>query len=138
MSARVERFVPRGFRAVFFVAALASAAPAWAELAEIAWDTNGAYSRTFEVPPGKFAEACGKLARSDAVRWSWEAGGNVSFNIHYHEGDKVEYPVKQAGVPRAQGTLDVAKDQDYCWMWTNKSPSTFSLRVQLSRARKAD
>lgn len=137
MSARADRPAHRGIRAAFCVVALA-AAPAWAELAEIAWESGGAYARTFEVPPGQFAEACGKLAKGDAVRWSWEAGANMSFNIHYHEGDKVEYPVKRPGIPQAQGTLDVTRDQDYCWMWTNKTGLPLSLRVQLARTRKAD
>ena len=40
---------------------------------------------------------------------------------------------KQDGAEQMQGTLPVGVDQDYCWMWTNKSSMPVSLRVRLAR-----
>ena len=67
------------------------------------------------------------------MRWSFQAAAPLNFNIHYHEGKKVEYPAKQDGVSQLQGTLPVSLDQDYCWMWTNKSGQAVDLNLLLTR-----
>lgn len=76
------------------------------------------------------------LTRDQSVRWSFQAAAPLNFNIHYHEGKKVEYPAKQDGVRESQGTLPVPLDQDCCWMWVNKSGVPISLQVQLARKRQ--
>jgi hypothetical protein len=112
--------------------ALVLASPANADLVKIDWDSAGRFEHSQDVAPGKFAEICGKLTRDQSVRWSFQAAAPLNFNIHYHEGKKVEYPAKQDGVSQLQGTLPVGLDQDYCWMWTNKAAAPVSLRVLLA------
>lgn len=116
----------------FSLAALCAAA-ARAELADIAWSADQRFERSFSVAPGKFAEACGKLAKGDSIAWRFEADQPLNFNIHYHVGKSVEYPAKQEGAKGANGTLAVALDQDYCWMWTNKSGAPATLKLTLSK-----
>ena len=104
-----------------------------AEMVDIAWNAAGRFEHRFVVAPGKFAEACGALARGQAVRWSFESPAPLNFNIHYHVGEKVEYPVRRDAVARAEGTLEAASDEDYCWMWSNKGSAPLNLQVRLSR-----
>lgn len=113
--------------------ALAVASPARAEVVTIDWDSAGRFQHRQEIAPGKFAEICGKLTRDQSIRWSFQAGAPLDFNIHYHEGKKVEYPARQDGVRELQGTLPVGLDQDYCWMWTNKAAMPVALQVLLAR-----
>ena len=120
-------------RAALLVLSLLAAGAAQADIAEIRWDAEGRAKQTFDVAPGKFAEYCGKLNKDQSVRWSFEAGAPLDFNIHYHVGKAVEYPVKAKGVAAQQGELKVALDQDYCWMWSNKGGAGVSLKVQLQR-----
>lgn len=112
---------------------LAAALPARAEIVDIAWDAAGRFERTLAVAPGKFAEACGALAAGSTVRWRFEAGAPLDFNIHYHVGKAVEYPAKQAAVAKAGGTLDAKRGEDYCWMWTNKGSAPATLSFTLER-----
>jgi hypothetical protein len=112
--------------------ALVSAA-AQAEIIDIAWSGEGRFERRMAVAPGKFAEICGRLTRADAVDWRFEASGPLNFNIHYHEGKDVRYPERRDAVAGASGRLQVALDQDYCWMWTNKSGQAVDLNVRLTR-----
>jgi len=93
---------------------------AQAELAEVQWDAHGRAAREFNVAPGKFFEWCTKLRRGDKVRWQFEAGSPLDFNVHYHEGKDVHYPARHDGIAKGEGTVDVAADQDYCWMWSSK------------------
>jgi len=44
----------------------------------------------------------------------------MNFNIHYHEGKKVDFPAKVDGALAAEGKLSASVDQHYCWMWANK------------------
>lgn len=112
---------------------LVLSSPANAELVKIDWDSAGRFEHSQEIAPGKFAEICGKLSKDQSVRWSFQAGAPLNFNIHYHEGKKVEYPARRDAVSQWQGTLPVGMDQDYCWMWTNRAAVPVPLQVLLAR-----
>lgn len=120
-------------RMTILLATMVLASTASAELVEIVWDTGRRFDYRRDVGPGKFVEVCGRLAKDDAVHWSFQAEAPLDFNVHYHEGKKVEYPARQDGIEQMKGTLPVGVDQDYCWMWTNKSTRPVSLRVLLAR-----
>jgi hypothetical protein len=119
--------------ALTFCAAIVLAAPARADLIDIAWNAEGRFEHRAEVPAGRFAEVCGKLSKGDSVHWAFEATGPLDFNIHYHQGEKVVFPVKRTGAAKGAATLKVGLDQDYCWMWANKTATPLSLRLTLSR-----
>lgn len=104
-----------------------------ADIIDIAWNEQGRFERRVSVAPGKFAEVCGKLARADSVAWRFDASGPLNFNIHYHEGKDVRYPERRDALAGASGRLQVVLDQDYCWMWTNKSGQAVDLNVLLTR-----
>ena len=57
----------------------------------------------------------------------------MSFNIHYHEGKQVVFPLKKDSTAAARGKLAVSSDQSYCWMWKNPGKTLSTLRLQLSR-----
>ncbi len=104
-----------------------------ADIIDIAWNEQGRFERRVSVAPGKFAEVCGKLARADSVAWRFDASGPLNFNIHYHEGKDVRYPERRDALAGASGRLQVVLDQDYCWMWTNKSGQAVDLNLLLTR-----
>lgn len=113
---------------------LALAVPmAHAELVEIVWSSDGTFTQQKRVAAGKFFEVCGKLAADVSVVWSFEASGPTDFNIHYHLGKEVLFPAKMPQVARGKDTLNVKDEQDYCWMWANKSAAPVTLRLQLQR-----
>ena len=45
----------------------------------------------------------------------------MDFNIHYHEGEKVAFPVKRDAMRGDGGTFTADVAQDYCWMWTARA-----------------
>lgn len=104
-----------------------------AQLVEIDWDASGHFERAIEVAPGKFAELCGKLTKGQVVAWSFKGREPLNFNIHYHEGKSVVFPAKQDKVASSDGELQVPVDQDYCWMWDNKTSAKATLMVTLHR-----
>jgi hypothetical protein len=106
---------------------------AQADVIEIQWDSSGRFERVVEVPPGKFAELCGKFSKGDRVAWSFTSDTPMNFNIHYHEGETVTYPVKQTATTAAEGSFEVSQPQEYCWMWSNKGTVSTPLNVILRR-----
>lgn len=130
MKPRVFR--PRPGPAITVLLALASAT-AQAAASDIAWAPNGVFERQLDVAPGASAELCGKLKRGTKVTWNYQAAAPLDFNIHYHEPRAVMFPVQKDATARAEGTLPVDKDQDYCWMWTNKGAAPVALKVRLAR-----
>ena len=118
---------------ILFLAALAlPAMAAQAEIVEIRWASDGRFEHRATIAPAKFVELCGKLPAALKVRWAFEAGAPLDFNIHYHVGKEVVFPSKLKAVAAAQDTLDTKIEQDYCWMWSNKSvlPSTVTVKLQ--------
>ncbi|MGY4828551.1 hypothetical protein ACVNIS_08240 [Sphaerotilaceae bacterium SBD11-9] len=119
-----------GAAAAIALTVMSSAANA--ELIEVAWDDQQQFIRKLQIAPTKFAELCGKLTAGTTVAWQFEASESLNFNVHYHEGKDVRFPAKQDGAATLQGELKVERDQDYCWMWSNKgkSPATLSVTLQ--------
>lgn len=123
------RFTAEKINGAFTVMTLA----ANAELIDVTWDAQQQFSRNQEVAPTQFIELCGKLTAATTVAWQFEANEMLNFNVHYHEGKEVRFPAKQDGVAKLQGELKVERDQDYCWMWTNKGQRSATLSVTLKK-----
>ena len=121
-------------RCPLFMAALVltAAAGARAEVVDIRWAADGRFVHQGSVAAGKFVELCGKLPAGLNVRWGFEAGTVLDFNVHYHEGKAVVFPAKLSAAA-ARDTLHTRIEQDYCWMWSNKSAAPATLSVKLQR-----
>ena len=70
------------------------------------------------LAPKKMHEECLRMEKGEKRHYSWKATSAVDFNIHYHEGPEVFYPVKRDGMRGDGGTFTAKVATDYCWMWT--------------------
>lgn len=104
-----------------------------AELVDIKW-TDGAFAHKASIAPAKFLEVCGKLKKDDSVDWRFNGSAPTNFNIHYHVGKDVVYPENRKEIGNAEGKLRVPLDQDFCWMWSNKSAQPIDIEVGLKQA----
>lgn len=98
--------------------ALAGAACA---LAAHATDPAEMKAVSFTLEPGKVHEECMRLEAGDKRMFHWKANVPVDFNVHYHEGKDVFFPVKRDGMRGDGGTFIAKIAHDYCWMWTAKN-----------------
>ena len=94
---------------------LASLACACAGLAS-GQDKPGAFSVALDA--AGMHEECAHLAAGEKRNYSWKSDGPVDFNVHYHQGREVFYPVKRTAMRGDGGTFTAKIAQDYCWMWT--------------------
>jgi len=94
---------------------------------------DGRFAKELEVPAAKFVEVCGRLPAGGRVVWAFESRVPLGFNIHYHEGEAARFPEQRESATEARGMLEATVEQDYCWMWTNKTKLPASLKLQLKR-----
>ena len=73
------------------------------------------------IAPGKIHEACMKLAPGARLTYSFNTDTPLNFNIHYHRGNDVIFPVKQDAVKSGADVFEAKTREDYCMMWSNPS-----------------
>ena len=105
-----------------------------ANIVDIKWNGD-TYAHKASIAPKKFLEVCGKLKKGESVAWQFKGNAATDFNIHYHVGKDVTYPENRKGVASADGTLAVSLDQDFCWMWSNRSEQPIELEVSLKQVK---
>ncbi len=121
------------FSLLMILLLVASVSGARAQVVDIEWSGEGRFMHKGTVAAGKFVEVCGKLPAGLRVRWDFEASTPLDFNVHYDQGNDVVYPAKLSAATSAKDTLDTKIEQDYCWMWDNKSAAAATLTVNLGR-----
>ena len=99
-----------------------------------AHETSGAsgISKTIELPAREFHEECLELTRQQQLYYVFRSTQPVDFNIHYHRGNDVFYPVRLKKVRRSKSAFSPRRDDGYCLMWTNAARSSVKLEYQLS------
>jgi hypothetical protein len=81
------------------------------------------------IKPGKFHEKCMAVTAAQKLEYQFTASKPVNFNIHFHVGDAVYYPVKR---DKTMGEADrfqpTKAKEDYCLMWENKTSEEVELK----------
>jgi len=99
--------------------------------ASAAADGDADIKRT--IAAGKFDETCMRLEAGRSIRWRFEASTPLDFNLHFHRGADVHYPVKRDRVRTDSGVFTADAGEDYCLMWTNRGTSPAQLRSRVKR-----
>jgi hypothetical protein len=73
-----------------------------------------------DVPARGFEEVCVELKAGERVRYQFRASGDLDFNIHYHRGKEVFYPVKNTATRSADAVFTAPHSDGYCLMWERK------------------
>ena len=81
----------------------------------------GATRVAVTLEPGKVHEACMKLESGERRRYEWKSSTGVDFNVHYHKGSEVAYPVKRDAARSWRAGFVAKTTEEYCWMWTARA-----------------
>jgi hypothetical protein len=103
-------------RASFFAACFA-APHAWADSP----GNENTRAVDISVEARKSHEECLRIEAGEKRRYHWRASAPVDFNVHFHRGDEVVYPIKRDGMRGDGGTFVAKTGGDYCWMWTARN-----------------
>ncbi len=117
------------------IAALATFAAenATAAATDIRWSSSNTFEQTATIAPGKSVEICGPIEPRLPVDWRFSASGPLDFNIHRHAGAELVYAMRSYLTREQNGTFSPTFSFDWCWMWSNESPESVTLRVDLKR-----
>lgn len=102
-------------------------------IVDLRWSSDGRFVHQAQIKPQAFVEVCGELPAPASVAWTFTASQPLDFNVHYHVGKEVVYPVKPSPLQSGGGTLNVTVPQHYCWMWANKGTEAVTLNTELRR-----
>ncbi len=105
-----------------------------AEIVDLKWNGD-TFAHKASVAPKKFLEVCGKLKKGDGVSWQFKGSAPTDFNIHYHVGKDVSYPENRKQIASAEGLLAAPLDQDFCWMWSNRTTEAVDVEVNLKQVK---
>ena len=89
-------------------------------------------SGTVSLAPYEFQEVCFDLTPQDEVQYDFRSDQPIDFDIHYHDGLRIKYPVKLTGITDHADRLVAELDQTYCLMWFNRSLAGTLLHYQTS------
>jgi hypothetical protein len=89
-------------------------------------------SFSVRLAPGAMHEECARVEAGEKRRYHWKADNAVDFNVHFHDGEKVTFPLKRDGMRGDGGTFEAKRGEDYCWMWTARNlPVKLEGRIEL-------
>ena len=99
-----------------------------------AHETSGAStaSKTIELPAREFHEECLELTPRQRLSYAFRSAQPLDFNIHYHRGNDVFYPVQQKNVRAYKNTFVPRRNDGYCLMWTNATQGSVTLEYEFS------
>jgi len=97
--------------------------------AALAGEGPGPYS--FTLSGKAFDERCLRLEAGQSIQYRFNASAPVDFNIHYHRGKDVVFPVRKAGVREASGTFKAKGADGYCLMWEHKGSGSAAVEGTL-------
>ena len=88
-------------------------------------------SDTVSLAPFEFREYCLEIASPEAIQYEFQSDGPVEFNIHYHDGFTIKFPVRLEGISVGADEFVAEVQQPYCLMWTNPSMARTSLKYRI-------
>jgi hypothetical protein len=97
----------------------------------LAAEEAGPYS--FTLSGKAFDERCLNLAAGEAIRYRFRASAPVDFNIHYHRGNEMSFPVKRAAVREIDATFRAKRADGYCLMWEHAGDGVVEVEGSIER-----
>ena len=78
-------------------------------------------------------EICPEMNAGQTLSFDFKSNNEVEFNLHYHEGEKVSYPIEPHKVESLKQSYKAPIKQTYCLMWKgiNKEPSKIKVNYSI-------
>lgn len=75
-------------------------------------------------------EYCLPANSGSVLKYKFQSDQLLRFNVHYHEGQAVTYPVPTRATKQDTGELIIGKTREYCLMWRNATPARATLSFE--------
>jgi len=82
------------------------------------------------IEAGKVHEVCMKLNAGQNLTYFFKCSKTMNFNIHYHEDEKVVFPVEEYPTNMGSDVFTAPIEHGYCMMWSNPTDDAVALEVR--------
>ena len=76
-------------------------------------------------------EECFDLEKDQSIKFRFESNASLMFNVHYHEGEEVTYPIEEIALQKLDDKFVAPLNQHYCLMWQNPTMDEVNLAYQI-------
>jgi len=90
------------------------------------------------IKPGGIYEVCMLLSPDDRLYYEFTSNANLRFNIHYHEGNEVQYPVQVKLTSLEKAIFAPESRKNYCLMWENPVKNRVELNLHYQTRNSTD
>jgi hypothetical protein len=94
--------------------------------------TLRARADTVSLAPFEFRELCVALADKQKIEIEFQSGQPVEYDIHYHDGFTIRYPVRLTDVKTHADHFVAKSKRAYCLMWFNRGLEETSLKYRVT------
>jgi len=84
------------------------------------------------MAPYEFRELCIAMQDKQKIDVRFQSDAPIDYDIHYHDGFAIRFPVKRAGVKSHAETFVADGKRAYCLMWFNGGLEETSLRYSVT------
>jgi len=89
-------------------------------------------SGRLSLAPFELRELCFEMTAQEELQYDFQSDQPLEFDIHYHDGLAIRYPVRVAAIAAHSGRFVPEQDQSYCLMWLNQSLMRASLTYRIT------
>lgn len=82
------------------------------------------------IEPGSFAEHDIRMDAGWSLTYNWSADADLYFDIHSHDGPKVEYHLQNGSTNGSVGTFEAPSRQIYSLFWENRADAPINVTWQ--------
>ena len=83
-----------------------------------------------QIKPAGIHEECFSAKSGQKIIYTYYSSLPVDFNVHYHAGEKIHYPIERRGATMDDGTYVADHEDIYCLMWTNNQTTTITVNYK--------
>ncbi|RDX36431.1 hypothetical protein DZA50_05040 [Kangiella sp. HD9-110m-PIT-SAG07] len=78
-------------------------------------------------------EICPEMDEGQTLDFEFESNHEIEFNLHYHEGEIVKYPIEPQKLSSLNKVFKAPIKQTYCLMWKGlkEEPSKIKVNYQI-------
>ncbi len=78
------------------------------------------------------------LSPGDRLYYKFTSSADLRFNIHYHEGNEVRYPVPVKLISIEEAVFEPESRNHYCLMWNNPLKKRVELKLHYQIRNSGD
>ncbi|GAA4364124.1 hypothetical protein GCM10023151_19950 [Kangiella marina] len=96
----------------------------------VADDSSNKHFILVTTHQNEIGEICPEMDAGQTLSFDFQSNHDVEFNLHFHEGEKVSYPIEPHNVSSIKQSFEAPIKQTYCLMWKGLNQDASKIKVK--------